>query len=262
MPLGVGLSLSAVVRSGPFVLALLCATVASGLAFVTLLARASGVGGRTGPLLAAGASICGVSAVAAAAGALDADESEVAYAAATVLLFDAVTLAAFPVVGGWLGLGQQAFGLWAGLSMFSTGPVTAAGMAYGATAGRWATLTKLTRNAFIGVVAAVYSVAYADGRETAARTNGGRLRGLWDAVPKFLVGFLAVAAVANAGLLSPASKASVARIGDWLFLVAFAGLGFELRLSRMRAAGLAPVAVVGTYLAVVSAAAYLVVTAL
>jgi uncharacterized integral membrane protein (TIGR00698 family) len=258
--LGAGLSLSAVARAGPLVLALVLAVVAAGLLTVTALSRLAGVSGRTGSLLAAGASICGVSAVVAAAGAVDAEESEVAYAAATVLLFDALTLVAFPLAGAWLGLGERAFGLWAGLSMFSTGPVTAAGISYGAVAGRWATLTKLTRNAFIGVVVAAYSVVYATGESEGSA--GGRLRQLYDAVPRFLVGFLLLAAVANAGVLSSASLAWLGRVGDWLFLLAFAGLGFDLRLARMRAAGVTPIAVVGVYLLAVSAATYLAVTAL
>lgn len=261
--LGAGLSLSAVVRAGPLVLALVVAVVTVGLVVVTALSRVAGVPGRTGSLLAAGASICGVSAVVATAGAVDADESEVAYAAATVLLFDALTLVAFPLAGAWLGLGERAFGLWAGLSMFSTGPVTAAGVSYGAVAGRWATLTKLTRNAFIGVVVAVYSVVYADaGGDAGTHSSRGRLRQLYDSVPRFLVGFLLLVVVANAGVLSSASLAWLGRVGDWLFLLAFAGLGFDLRLARMRAAGVTPIAVVGAYLLAVSAATYLVVTAL
>jgi len=53
--------------------------------------------------------------------------SAITFAAATVLLFDAVTLVAFPIAGEWLGLTGRQFGVWAGVSMFSTGPVAAAG---------------------------------------------------------------------------------------------------------------------------------------
>jgi len=59
--------------------------------------------------------------------ALDARGSAITFAAATVLLFDAVTLVAFPIAGEWLGLTGRQFGVWAGVSMFSTGPVAAAG---------------------------------------------------------------------------------------------------------------------------------------
>lgn len=49
---------------------------------------------------------------------------------------------------------------------------------------------------------------------------------------------------------------------DALFLLAFAGLGFDIRVDRMRAAGARPLAVVGAALVVVSAAPYLLATGL
>lgn len=249
--LGASLSLSAIVDAGLTIVLLVLGVVAFGLVFVTLAARGVGVRRQTASLLAAGSSICGVSAVAAAAGVVDADEADIAYAAGTVLLFDAVTLVVFPVAGQFLGLSQRAFGVWAGLSMFSTGPVTAAGFAYGPVAGRWATLTKLVRNTLIGVVAVVYSVIYGD-----AASDGIELRRMWTEFPKFLVGFLVVAAIANTGVLGQASLDLVGRISDWLFLVAFAGLGFDIRFDRMRSTGLTPVGIVFLALLATSALAY------
>jgi len=75
--------------------------------------------------------------------------SAITFAAATVLLFDAVTLVAFPIAGEWLGLTGRQFGVWAGVSMFSTGPVAAAGFAHSTEAGQWATVTKLARNSLL-----------------------------------------------------------------------------------------------------------------
>lgn len=252
--LGASLSLGAVATAGPRVVLLVVGAVAFGLLAVTLAARAVGIPDPVAALLAAGASVCGVSAVVTAAGVLDVEESDIAYAAATVLLFDAVTLVAFPVVGELLALPARQFGVWAGLTMFSTGPVTAAGFAYAPGAGEWATLTKLVRNTLIGGVAVAYSVAYARG--------GPRLGQLWTEFPKFLLGFLLVAAVANSGLLTEPSLARLDAITDWLFLLAFAGLGFDIRLDRMRETGLAPVGVVCGYLLVVGVLALLAVRAL
>lgn len=255
--LGARLALDELVRTGPLLFVLVVGTVAFGVVCVEGLCRVGfGVDGKTASLLAAGSSICGVSGVVATARSIDADESQVAYAAGTVLLFDAVTLVAFPLAGRALALPGKTFGVWAGLSMFSTGPVTAAGFAYSELAGRWATLTKVARNSLIGVVAVAYSLAYAsrDGPDGTDGPDGGdvRLRALWSGFPKFLLGFLAVAAVANSGLLSAASLASIEAVSDWLFVVAFVGLGFDIRVDAMRDAGLRPVAVVCCYLALVS----------
>lgn len=245
--LGVTLALGEVVRSGAVILLLVLGTVVAGICLVELLARRIfRLSGKTGSLLAAGSSICGVSAVAAVAGAIDAESEEITYVAATVLLFDAITLFLFPVVGRALGLSGQEFGIWAGLAMFSTGPVTAAGFAHSAVAGQWATLTKLVRNSLIGVVAVGYSLVYASGGQEA------NVRNLWSRFPKFLIGFVFVAACANLGLLSASSVASLASISDWLFLLAFVGLGFDIRLDRMRSTGAKPVLLVLCYVVAIS----------
>lgn len=261
--LGASVSLAAVAAAGPLLVGSAVCIVAFGLVCVEAFARLAGLDARTGSLLAAGSSVCGVSAVVAAAGAVDADESQVAYAAATVLLFDAVTLVVFPPLGHLLGLSPRAFGVWAGLSMFSTGPVTAAGFAFSRTAGEWAALTKLARNSFIGVVAVGYSLRYASRHAGGTGGRGGvrsRLAELWDGVPAFLLGFLALAVATNAGLVPPALRDALGVAVDWLFLLAFAGLGFDIRVDRMRAAGVEPLAVVGAYLLVVSGLAYVLVT--
>lgn len=246
--LGASLTLDELTRTGPVVAALAVVVVLGGVLVLERVAT-SVFGMDSGPraLLASGASVCGVSAVLAVAGAIDADETDVTYAVGTILLFDAVTLLAFPVAGDLLGLGGKQFGVWAGLSLFSTGPTAAVGFAVSETAGQWATITKLVRNSFIGVVALAYALKVATGG--ASRTSPAEV---WYRFPKFLVGFLAVAIVANLGWLSPVALDSIGTTTDWLFTLAFVGLGFEMELSRIRDAGLRPVALVGFHLALVS----------
>jgi len=198
--LGASVSLGALLDAGPVVLAVVVAVVILAVVIVETIARqVFGIHERLGSLLAAGTGICGVSTIAAVAGSIDADEETVAYAAGTVLLFDAVTFALYPAVGAALAVPGQVFGVWAGVSMFSTGPVVAAGFAHSAVAGQWATVTKLARNALIGLVVLAYALYYtrkgADASASAAT--------LWTEFPKFLLGFLALAIAGSAGLLSP-----------------------------------------------------------
>jgi uncharacterized integral membrane protein (TIGR00698 family) len=254
--LGAQLSLGEVAAGGPRVVGLVVATVLVAVAVVELLGRrVFALRRRVTALLAAGTSICGVSAVVAVAGAVDADAEDIATVTATVLLFDAVTLVTFPAVGAALGLGAREFGVWAGLSMFSTGPVTAAGFAFDPVAGQWATLTKLTRNALVGVVAVAYSLAFVSREATSVRA-------VWTRFPKFLVGFAVVSAVASAGLLSASAQASLDSLSTALFAVAFVGLGLDVRVDRMRETGATPVLVVAVALTTVAALAYLAVTTL
>jgi uncharacterized integral membrane protein (TIGR00698 family) len=243
--LGARLAVDSLLSVGPALLLLTVGVVAFGVVHVEALSRVVfGVDDRTTSLLAAGSSVCGVSAVVAVAGGIDADEASVAYATGTVLLFDAVTLVAVPAAGRLLGLPARAFGIWAGLSMFSTGPVVAAGLSYAPTAGEWATLTKVARNSLIGLLVLAYSARYArDGGGTARD----RLATLWTRFPKFVVGFVLVAVVANAGLVSEGGRAALDAASGWLFATAFVGLGVEIRASEMRGTGLTPVALVAVH---------------
>ena len=249
--LGAAVVIEEFLAAGPTVLGLVVVAVGGGLLLAEAIARGLfRLDGTTPSLLAAGASICGVSAVVAIGRVLDARGSAITFAAATVLLFDAVTLVAFPIAGEWLGLTGRQFGVWAGVSMFSTGPVAAAGFAHSPEAGQWATVTKLARNSLLGGVAIAYSLAY-----TARSATEPGVRRLWAEFPKFLLGFLAVAAVANSGLLSPAALESIGRVSDALFTLAFVGLGLSIRLREMREVGGAAVGAVLVHLLVVSALA-------
>ncbi|WP_135305921.1 YeiH family protein [Haloarcula amylovorans] len=254
--LGAQLTLGQLASTGPLVVGLAAGVVVVGVVFTEVVGRRVGIERRTRSLLAAGASVCGVSAVLAVAGSIDSDEADISYAAGTVLLFDAVTLVVFPILGSMLGLPDRAFGIWAGLSLFSTGPTAAVGFAVSETAGQWATVTKLVRNTFIGFLAVAYALRYAGGGEQADATE------IWYRFPKFLVGFLVVAAIVNVGFVGSGTQAVVATVSDWLFTLAFVGLGFELNPRRLRATGLRPIAVVLAHFLTVSLLALVAVTLL
>lgn len=262
--MGAGVALDRVVDAGPTILLLVVVTVATTILVIELLARfVFSIHEETGSLLAAGSGICGVSAVVAIAESIQVDDTHIAYAAATVLLFDSMTLFVYPLVGHVLGLSSTVFGIWAGLTMFSTGPVAAAGFAFSETAGQWAVLVKLTRNSLIGVAAIVYAVYYAH-RGSSERVDGvaGGWRFLWETFPKFIIGFLAVMIIANLGFLDEQQITSLGNISDWTFLIAFAGLGLEIQLNELRSTGYEPIVVVFVGLLVVATAMFSVVQAL
>jgi uncharacterized integral membrane protein (TIGR00698 family) len=245
--IGAGIVLDEVFSAGVFTLLLVVGVVSGSLLVAESLTRLLGVKPKLGSLLASGASICGVSAVVSVAGGIDASESHIAYASATILLFDALTIFLYPAAGHLLGLSDFVFGVWSGLTMFSTGPVTAVGFAYSTTAGEWATLTKLTRNAFIGVVTLLYVFWYSpDGAASADDQSGswrGELTRLWTDFPKFFLGFIAMILLGNT-VFSSETIQSLDNASNWLFLIAFVGLGLELRIENLRSAGVVPFLVV------------------
>ncbi len=263
--MGASVALDRVLAAGPSILLLVIGTVLATLVVVEALARGVfAIHEETGSLLAAGSSICGVSAVVAIAESIDADETRIAYAAATVLLFDAATLFVYPLVGHVLQLSDTVFGIWAGLTMFSTGPVTAAGFAFSETAGEWALLVKLTRNALIGLAAIGYALHYArrtEGSGVAESVSGG-VAHLWKTFPKFVLGFLGVMVVANLGVLGDPAITSLSHASDWAFMLAFAGLGLEIDIDDLRSTGYRPILVVLVGLVAVSTTVLLVVNGL
>lgn len=253
--LGASISLSDVIDAGPLILGLTVAIVATGILLVEFLSRyVFGLSGQTPALLATGSSICGVSAVLAVAGTINASESDIAYATATILVFDAITLVAFPLAGNFLNMSSVEFGIWSGLSMFSTGPVAAAGFTFSQTAGEWATLTKLTRNSLIGLVVLGYSFFYSfDDDGTVS------LRTFWKQFPKFLIGFFIVAFIANLPGIPAGFVNTLGTMSDWLFILAFVGLGCGIRAQGIRQTGIRPFLTVLFYLLIISAASLLVV---
>jgi uncharacterized membrane protein YadS len=142
------------------------------------------------------------------------------------------------------------FGVWAGLTMFSTGPVTAAGFAFSETAGHWATVTKLTRNLLLGVLVGVYSLRYAGNERDASAFSP---RALWASFPTFVLGFFAVMVLTSTALVSPGTTQQLTNAYQWLFLVAFAGLGLSVDVDDLLDTGVKPVALVLTAFVVGSA---------
>ena len=271
--MGASVVVDRIFDAGSVILLLVIVTIVTTTLLIEFLARTVfTIQEETGSLLAAGSGICGVSAVVAIAESIAADKGRIAYAAGTVLLFDTVTLFIYPLVGHTLELSSTVFGIWAGLTMFSTGPVTAAGFAFSDTAGQWALLVKLARNSLIGFVAIVYAFYYAQktprGTSSEAKQDGSKyshtvqLMFLWRTFPKFILGFLGMMAVANTGLLSSSQVTSLSHLSDWAFLVAFAGLGLEIQFADFRSTGYKPIVVVFTGWIIVASVMLLVVRAL
>jgi uncharacterized membrane protein YadS len=204
-------------------------------------ARLFGLSGKLGSLLAIGTSICGVSAIIASKGAIRARNSDVSYAIAAILALGAVALFTLPPLGHAIGLTDHEFGLWAGLAVDNTAETTATGYLFSDEAGKIAVLVKSVRNALIGFVVLGFALYWASKGEADELAPGMRAKAafVWDKFPKFVLGFLAVSAVATVGLSTDIRQ--IARTG-WrplvvavigLVVVAVVSLGLLLLTSRV-----------------------------
>ena len=219
---------------------LVCVAVELGLsiALMTVLGRVFKLSPKLTSLLAIGSSICGVSAIIAAKGAIEADDEDVSYAIAAILALGAASLFLFPLIGHFFGMTDHAYGLWVGLAVDNTAEATAAGALYSDAAGKFAVLAKTTRNATIGFVVLGYAIYWAQKHGGKGVENKGAF--LWQKFPKFILGFLAISALASAGVFSKAQVTDLANLSRWAFLLTFAGVGLQTNLREMSKQGFRP----------------------
>ncbi len=130
-----------------------------------------------------------------------------------------------PPFGHAIGLSDNEFGLWAGLSVDNTAETTATGYLYSEQAGKVAVLVKSTRKALIGFVVLGFGLYWSSRGEADEMAPGMRARAafVWDKFPKFVLGFLAVSAVATADGLSRGQITNIANVSRWAILLTFAG---------------------------------------
>ncbi|ORW86697.1 hypothetical protein AWB92_25360 [Mycobacterium sp. IEC1808] len=224
---------------------------------IIVAARAFGLSGKLGSLLAIGTSICGVSAIIAAKGAIRARNSDVAYAIAAILALGAVALFVLPPLGHSIGLTDREFGIWAGLAVDNTAETTATGYLFSDHAGKIAVLVKSTRNALIGFVVLGFALYWAARGQADEIAPGFKAKAVfvWTKFPKFVLGFLAVSAIATAHWLTKGQTANLANVSKWAFLLTFAGVGLNTDIRQIARTGWRPlvVAVIGlTVVATVS----------
>ena len=148
--LGFGMNLQASLESGKEGMAFTIISVVGTMLIGWLIGRKLlKVDSKTSYLISTGTAICGGSAIAAAGPVIGAKEEQMSVALGTIFILNAIALFVFPVVGHWLGLSQEQFGLWAAIAIHDTSSVVGAGAAYGQEALKVATTVKLTRALWI-----------------------------------------------------------------------------------------------------------------
>ena len=146
---------------------------------------------------------------------IKAKPEQITVAVTTVFLLNIVALYLFPVLGQWLGLSQQQFGVWAALAIHDTSSVVGAAADYGEQALDVATTTKLSRALWIIPLTVIGAMFYRDGDKKVV-------------VPLFILLFVA-ASVVNYLLPGLNAGFSLVAVGaKYLLIIALflLGLGF------------------------------------
>jgi uncharacterized integral membrane protein (TIGR00698 family) len=212
----------------------LCSTFALACVLGT---RVFGLDRTTAILIGAGSSICGAAAVLATAPVVRGRSEQVAVAVATVVGFGSIAMFLYPALGHLLALGPRAYSLWAGSTIHEVAQVVAAGHAVGDAAADTAVVAKLVRVMMLAPFLVALSAWFA---RTGAR-DAARVRPPI-ALPWFAFGFVALAGLRSMDVLPAAVVAAANALDVGVLAVAMAALGLSTRLSAMRAAGWAPLA--------------------
>ena len=238
-------------------------SVGVGLVAIPALAARAGLAPRLGALLACGTSICGVTAISAVAPAIGATQAEVAIAVANVVAFGSVGMLAYPHVAAALfpATDSQSIGLFLGLAVHDTAQVMGCAASYAeqyadVAVVSAAAVAKLTRNVFLAAAVPLMAV-----RHAAAGASAVSASSLFAAVPGFVLGFLAMAAVRTTGdaqlasggrALGVADGATWRHATDWigatlgtklLLGTGLAAVGLSVNVSAFAGVGVLPFAV-------------------
>ncbi len=250
--LGARLSLAEIAQIGLPATGLIVVTMAISFAIVLLASRVVRVDGRLAVLIAVGSAVCGNTAIVATAPVIGARAREVAYAVATITLFGTLAVFLYPAIGHAIALPQPQFGLWAGVAVHDTSQVIATSSTYGSGALDVATVVKLIRNALMAplrlVIAAVWAARAEDagGADDADGAQGaGDLarRGIRRALPLFVLGFLALAALRTLGVIGLELATTLDLVARTLILVALAAVGMSIHLGELRETSWRPLAI-------------------
>ena len=197
-------------------------------------------------LISAGTGICGGSAIAAIAPTIDAEDSDVAYAMSATFLFDMAMIILFPIMGRALGMSDEAFGLWAGTAVNDTSSVVATGYAFSEGAGDFATMVKLTRTLSIIPTVLVFALISFRIKRKEALENKETSKDLklnfkiTKIFPWFILGFLAMAALASIFTIPTALVAFTKKTSKFLMVCALAAIGLNTSFSSMKKSGARP----------------------
>lgn len=212
-------------------LAVVAASLAASLCFTGWLGRALGVEPGLARLIGAGTSICGASAVLAVNSVARAGEEDVAYAIACVTLCGTLSMLAYPLLAGALGLDPHAFGLWAGASIHEVGQAVATAFQDGREAGEIGTIAKLWRVMLLAPVVI--------GLGAVLSRRGGVGQGKAP-VPWFVFGFLGLIVLNSAGLVPESVRGWAGWVAPFLLAMALGAMGLDADPSKLLARGPRP----------------------
>lgn len=164
--LGFGMNIHSALKAGGEGILFTIVSIAGTLTVGLLLGKWLKMDRVTAHLIAAGTAICGGSAIAALSPVVRAEEKPLSVALGTIFILNSVALLVFPLIGQWLHLSPDQFGLWCALAIHDTSSVVGAATKFGPQALQLATTVKLARALWIIPLALGTAMLFKTGKGT------------------------------------------------------------------------------------------------
>ena len=240
---GATLNLADVAKGLPY-LAVIAAAIGVGLYAALWAGRLLGASRNTALLVGAGTAICGTSAIVAVAPVVNADDDDLLLSVSTINLLGLLVMLALPVLGGWTGMPDESFGVWAGTTVHAVPQAVTTGFAFGEKSGSIATLVKLVRVTLLAPFIVFVALTFGK-RKEGSTVQVSKL------LPPFIYGFAALAVLNTLGLLpdltfhilgvaGPGTYALpkiLAEGGNLLLTLSMAAMGLEVNLRFLMRTG-------------------------
>jgi uncharacterized integral membrane protein (TIGR00698 family) len=219
--LGLKLNASELVKISADYSLVVTAYVGLTLSIGLVLGRMLGNETKCSQLIASGTAICGGTTIASLSPVIRARPEQTGVALTLVFLLNAVALFTFPLVGKYLALSQEQFGLWAALAIHDTSSVVATAAIYGEEAAKVATTVKLGRTLWLIPLLLVFSILQSSG--------SAKLR-----VPGFIIGFIAAACAGSLIDLPAVVTSTASTASKFLLVIALYCIGTEISRQTLR----------------------------
>lgn len=229
----------------PLLLGTAC-LVASMIAVSYVLGRALRLPRRMAILIACGNAICGNSAIAAVAPVIGADGEDVTAAIAFTAVLGVAVVIGLPAMATILGLSHEAYGAFAGLTVYAVPQVLAATAPVSPVSAQIGAVVKLARVLMLGPVVAVLSFTKLDARDGACAAHrpvcgsDGSGRGRppsHQIAPWFIVGFVLMLMARSGGLTPPTLVGPAGAAASLLTVMSMAALGLGVDVRALTRAG-------------------------
>tara|TARA_R110000744_G_scaffold93589_8_gene180801 strand:- start:1674 stop:2864 length:1191 start_codon:yes stop_codon:yes gene_type:complete len=204
---------------------------------------------QTTILIGAGSSICGAAAVMATEPVIKAQAHKVSVAVATVVVFGTLSMFIYPLMYGYLGLSEYAYGIFVGSTIHEVAQVVAAGSAVSPGAADVAVIEKMLRVMMLAPFLVLLSVwqnrktAKAMVQSTVAQPRDFKKTNIM--IPWFSVLFVIASGVNSTQMLSGYITEQIVQLDSILLTVAMVALGLRTHIGAIRQAGVKPLLLAG-----------------